>query len=101
MAMGCRTGERGGSGRTGCHAGEVALAEGDSLPVHGANDTGTHPSSQRRPPTSGGRLGVRRPPNGRRPPGPDCIGRWRMGDGDRMVQKEGPVLLRRDYFQLL
>ena len=81
--------------------GEVALAVGGGLPAHGANDTGTNPSSQRRSPTSGGRLGVRRLPDGRRPPGPDCIGRWRMGDGDRRVQKEGSVLLRRAHFQLL
>ena len=82
-------------------AGEVALAVGGGLPVRGAKDTGTHPSSQRRPPTSGGRLGVRRLPDGRRPPGLDCRVRWRMGDGDWRVQKEGTVLLRRTYFQLL
>ena len=45
--------------------------------VHHA--TGTHPSSQQRPPTFGGRLEIGVFPGGRRPPGPDNLGRRGMG----------------------
>ena len=50
-AMGCRTGDNNGPGRSGRRLGEAALTVRGSLPVHKA--TGTHPSSQRRPPTFG------------------------------------------------
>ena len=54
--------------------------------------TGTHPSSQRiPPPNSGSRLEVCLLPDGRRPPGPDCIGHrgWKMIFGED--NKEGSV----------
>ena len=55
---------------------------------------GTHPSSRRRPPT------VRRAarghlcPGGRRPPGPELVGHWRMGDDVRKEQTDGSVVMR-------
>ena len=53
--------------------------------------TGTYPSSQRLPPTSGERLEVRLVPVGRPPLGPDYVGRWGMGvtfgeDGNRVCR---------------
>ena len=52
---------------------------------------GTHPSSRRRPPT------VRRAarghlcPGGRRPPGPEHVGRWGMEDDVWRGQTDGSV----------
>ena len=51
-------------------------SQGDP-PVHKA--TGSHLTSQLRPPTPGWRLGVRLMPGGRRPPGPEYKERRGMG----------------------
>ena len=41
--------------------------------------SGSYPSGQRRPPNFGGRYGIDHLPGGRRPPGPDYVGRWGWG----------------------
>ena len=52
----------------------------------------THPTGQQRPPNSrGGGLEVSLLPGGRRPLGPDDIGRWGMEDDVWRGQKEGSV----------
>ena len=69
---------------------------GGKPPVRKA--TGMHPSSQRRPPTSGGLYKIGHLPSGQRPPGPDYVGHWGMGmacgedkERDRLTGKEADL----------
>ena len=85
-AKGSRTGCDSGPGRNGRRPSEIDLTIGCSLPVHEAtlciplsSDGHTLPGAAQ----------VRLVPGGRRPPGPDYIGRWGMGDDARTGQKDG------------
>ena len=84
--MKCRMG--GGGGGLNMVLGVVDVArvnpnqsiQGAPYPTPLRSATGSHPTGQRRSPTSGVRLEVRLTPGRRRPPVPDYIGRRRMGD---------------------
>ena len=97
--MGCRIGADSGPGGNGPHPGEATVALRGSLPAHQAN--GAHPSSKRRPPTSGleeegwGGGSLRsflRPLDDVRQAQIRYVGRWGLGDDARRGQIEGSGL---------